>query len=178
MLTYLSERGDVDMNNVGIFGVGAGATIAVAAASADSRIKAIDLVDPWGNWPVWMAKSNVIPEEERSRYIKPDFLGGVSPFDSVSLLPRLTTPRVRLNQCAENSLTPSDASSKIEAALPPGAERRRLIDGAQFDPMVAAGGHNFDWLKLQLKFQDSKQPVGKTTSGGTSGDSQPGSRKK
>jgi len=176
VLNYLAERGDVDMNNVGIFGVGAGATIAVAAASADSRIKALDLLDPWGNWPVWMAKSEVIPEEERSRYIKPDFLGGVSPFDPVSLLPRLTTPRVRLNQVAENSSTPADASSKIEAALPPGAERRQLADGAQFDPMVAAGGHDFDWLKLQLKVQQQR---GNTrTSGATSGDRQPGSRKK
>ena len=178
VLNYVSERGDVDMNNVGILGVGAGATIAVAAASADSRIKAIDLVDPWGDWPVWMAKSNVIPAEERSRYIKPDFLGGVSPFDPVSLLPRLTTPRVRLNQFAENSSTPSDASSKILAALPPGAERRRLADGAQFDPMVAAGGHDFDWLKLQLTVQDSKQPVSKTTRGGVSSDHQSGFRQR
>jgi hypothetical protein len=176
VLNYLAERGDVDMNNVGIFGVGAGATIAVAAASVDSRIRAVDLVDPWGHWPVWMAKSNVIPEEERSRYVKPDFLGGVSPFDPVSLLPRLTTPRVRLNQSAENSSTPADASSRIESVLPPGAERRRLTNGAQFDPMVAAGGHDFDWLKLQLKIQE--QPGSKRTSGGTSGDRQPGSRKK
>ena len=176
VLNYLAERGDVDMNNVGIFGVGAGATIAVAAASADSRIKAIDLVDPWGHWPAWMAKSEVIPEEERSRYVKPDFLGGISPFDPVSLLPRLTTPRVRLNQSVESPSTPREASSKIEAALPPGAESRRLAKGAQFDPMVAAGGHDFDWLKLQLKIQE--QPGNKRTSGGTSGDRQPGSRKK
>src|SRR5207253_8526573 len=86
VLNYLAERGDVDMNNVGIFGVGAGATIAVGAASADSRIKAIDLDDPWGNWPVWMAKSDVIPEEERSHYTKPDFLQKISSFDPVSLL--------------------------------------------------------------------------------------------
>jgi len=176
VLNYLSGRGDVDMNNVGIFGVGAGATIAVAAASADSRIKAIDLVAPWGNWPAWMAKSDVIPEEERSRFIKPDFLKQISAFDPVSLLPTLTTPRVRLNQFAENSSTPADASPKIESALPPGAERRRLTSGAQFDPMVAAGGHDFDWLKLELKIQE--QPGSKRTSGGTSGDCQPGSRKK
>src|SRR6266481_1475912 len=112
VLNYLSERGDVDMNNVGIFGVGAGATIAVDAAAADSRIKALDLVDPWGNWPVWMAKSNVIPEEERSRFIKPDFLKQVSAFDPVSLLPTLTTPRIRLNQSVESSSTPGEASSK------------------------------------------------------------------
>jgi cephalosporin-C deacetylase-like acetyl esterase len=174
VLNYLAERGDVDMNSVGIFGVGAGATIAVAAASVDSRIKAIDLVDPWGNWPRWMAKSEVIPEEERSRYIKPDFLKQVSAFDPVSLLPTLTAPRVRLNQSVESSSTPREAGSKIEAALPPGAERRPLVDGAQFDPLVASGGKDFDWLKLQLKFQDSKQPVSKTTRGGVSSDHQSG----
>src|SRR6266850_1681512 len=134
VLNYLSERGDVDMKNVGIFGVGAGATIAVGAASADSRIKAVDLVDPWGDWPVWMARSEVIPEEERSRYITSDFLKKVSTFDPVSLLPTLTAPRIRLNQSVEGSSTPGEASSKIEEALPPGAERRRLED-AQFDSM-------------------------------------------
>jgi len=176
VLNYLSERGDVDMNNVGIFGVGAGATIAVAAASVDSRIKAIDLVDPWGNWPVWMAKSDVVPEEERSHYINSDFLKRVSAFDPVSLLPGLTTPRLRLNLSAENSSTPREATSKIEAALPSGAERRRLADDAQFDPVVASGARDFDWLKLQLKIQE--QPGNKRTSGGTSGDHQPGFRKK
>jgi len=47
VLNYLADRGDVDMGNVGVFGVGAGGTIAVMAASVDSRIKAIDLLDPW-----------------------------------------------------------------------------------------------------------------------------------
>jgi hypothetical protein len=176
LLNYLAGRGDVDMNNVGIFGVGAGATIAIGAASADSRIKAIDLVEPWGNWPVWMAKSDVIPEEERSGYLRPEFLKGISAFDPVLLLPGLTTPRVRLNQFAENSSTPREASSKIETALPSGAERRRFADDAQFDPMVAAGAHNFEWLKLQLKLQE--QPGNKTASGGASSDHQSGLRKK
>ncbi len=48
VLDYLAGRGDFDMSNVKVFGVGAGGTIAVLAASADSRIKAIDLLDPWG----------------------------------------------------------------------------------------------------------------------------------
>ena len=177
VLNYLSGRGDVDMNNVGIFGVGAGATIAVAAASADSRIKAIDLVAPWGDWPRWMAKSDVVPEEERPSYVKPDFLKNVSAFDPVSLLPTLTTPRVRLNQFAENPSTPNEASSKIEAAMPLGAERRRLADGAQFDPVTAAGGKDFDWLKLQLKVQEQPGNNNKRTSSGSSGDHRPGFRK-
>jgi dienelactone hydrolase len=48
VLDYLAQRGDVDTGHAGIFGVGAGGTITVMAASADSRIKALDIVDPWG----------------------------------------------------------------------------------------------------------------------------------
>src|ERR1700730_14459172 len=98
VLNYLVQRGDVDMGNVGTFGVGAGGTIAVMAASVDSRIKAIDLLDPWGDWPVWMQKSAVIPDEERPAYVKPEFLKNVADFDPVKLLPGLKTQRIRLNQ--------------------------------------------------------------------------------
>jgi hypothetical protein len=151
VLNYLSERGDVDMNNVGIFGVGAGATIAVGAASADSRVRAVDLVDPWGDWPVWMAKSDVVPEEERGRYTTEDFLKKVSAFDPVSLLPELKTPKVRLEQSAENSSTPDDAKSRIEAALPRRGDYRRLTGGPQADPSVGPLSSDFEWLKGQLK---------------------------
>src|SRR3981189_696090 len=37
VLNYLADRGDVDMSNVGVFGVGAGGTIAVMAASVAAR---------------------------------------------------------------------------------------------------------------------------------------------
>ena len=73
VLDYMAQRGDVDMNSVGMFGVGAGGTIAVAAASVDPRLKAIDLLDPWGDWPVWLATSEVIPDEERPEYVKREF---------------------------------------------------------------------------------------------------------
>jgi hypothetical protein len=157
VLNYLAERGDVDMNNVGMFGVGAGATIATAAASVDSRIKALDLVDPWGDWPVWMAKSNVVPEEERANYVKPDFLQRIAAFDPVALLPRSTIPHVRLNQSAAGSGVPVGASQKIAAALPAGAERHSFADSEQFDQMAAQGGSGFDWIKQQLKVAQSKE---------------------
>src|SRR6202790_3227640 len=106
VLNYLADRGDVDMGNVGVFGVGAGGTIAVMAASVDSRIKAIDLLDPWGDWPVWMQQSAVIPDEERPAYVKPEFLKKGSGFDPVELLPGLKTPRTRLNHLTDDEPTP------------------------------------------------------------------------
>src|ERR1700682_3647708 len=40
VLNYLAERGDVDMGNVGVFGVGPGGTIAVMAGSVESAEQA------------------------------------------------------------------------------------------------------------------------------------------
>lgn len=151
VLNYLDERGDIDMTHVGLFGVGSGATIAIAAASTDSRIKAIDVVDPWGDWPVWMSQSTVVPADERPNYEKPEFLKSISGFDPVALLPRLATPHIRLNQSTRGSSTPKEASASIKAALSAAAEHQSFADGTQFDPMIASGGSGFDWIKQQLK---------------------------
>lgn len=157
VLNYLTERGDLDTGNVGVFGVGAGGTIAVMAAAVDSRIKAIDLLDPWGDWPVWMQKSDVIPEDERPVYVKPEFLKKVADFDPVKLLPTLKTPHIRLNQLNDDfPSTPAEAKRQMEAALPAAAEHHRFETSVAFFSEVASGGRVFDWLKLQIKATDSK----------------------
>ncbi|MBV9573353.1 MAG: alpha/beta hydrolase, partial [Acidobacteriales bacterium] len=74
ILNYLTSRHDLDMDRVGMFADGSGATIAILAASVDDRIKALDLLDPWGDWPDWMAKSTIVPEKERADYLQPAFL--------------------------------------------------------------------------------------------------------
>jgi len=157
VLNYLADRADVDMGNVGVFGVGAGGTIAVMSASVDSRIKAIDLLDPWGDWPVWMQKSAVIPDEERPAYVKPEFLKKVADFDPVKLLPGLKTQRIRLNHLNDDfPSTPEEAKKQMEAALPPTAEHRRFETSIAFYSEVASDGRVFDWLKLQIKTTDPK----------------------
>jgi Dienelactone hydrolase family len=156
ILNYLTERGDLDMNRVGMFGAGAGGTIAVMAAAVDPRIKAIDLLDPWGDWPVWMRESPVIPDDERPTYVKPEFLSKVASFDPVKLLPTLTRTQIRLNQVDNTSGTPEEAEKKIEAALPATAEHHRFGSSTAFFAEVASGGRVFDWLKLQMKAPDPK----------------------
>ena len=152
VLNYLATRGDVDMDRVGIFGEGAGGTIAVMAASVDSRIKAVDLFNPWGDWPVWMAKSGMIPDEERASYVKPEFLQKIAAFDPVAVLPALKTPHIRLIQLNDDfPSTPEEAKKKMEAALPAAAENRRFASGHDFDRSVAAGERVSNWLKTQLK---------------------------
>ena len=89
-----------------MFGVGSGGTIAILAAAADPRIQTIDVVDPWGDWPDWMAKSSLIPEAERPNYLKREFLKKVAPLDPVQWLPQLPSRHVRLQQVLDDSVTP------------------------------------------------------------------------
>jgi len=89
ILNYLADRGDFDMSRVGMFGMGSGASIAILAAHADPRIKTLDLLDPWGDWPDWLKDSPEVPASERSKYLAPEFLKSVAPLDPVAYLPSL-----------------------------------------------------------------------------------------
>jgi len=150
ILNFLGQRHDLDLNRVGMFGTGSGATIAILAAAADPRIKAIDLLEPWGDWPNWLAKSSIIPENERPNYLKPEFLKKVAPLDPVKWLPELKTGHIRIQNLADDTVTPTVAQEHIEAAAPPDAKVQRFINGQRFYS-AAAGGRIFEWIKQQLQ---------------------------
>jgi dienelactone hydrolase len=149
-LNYLASRHDFDMDRVGMWGDGAGATIAIAAAAVDPRIKVLDLLDPWGDWPNWLAKSTLVPDKERETYLKPDFLKAVEAFEPVKNLPRLKTQQVRIQHIDSVTVTPAIARQHIEAAAPANATIVHYESSRQFFKEVGSQGTGFDWLKEQL----------------------------
>lgn len=151
ILNYLATRGDLDMDRVGVFGDGSGATIAILAAAVDPRIKTLDLVDPWGDWPDWIKESKRIPENERPNYLKPEWLAGVSPLDPQTWLPKLKTPAIRIQFVSDPKVTPADVQQKMQAATPANAQVVHYRDPAAFNGAVA-GGAGFDWIKQKLQF--------------------------
>jgi hypothetical protein len=120
ILDYLAGRGDLNTDQVGIFGQGSGGAIAILAAASDSRIKALDLLNPWGDWPDWLKASPVVPEEERPRYLTPAFLQKVSLLDPVAYLPALKGRAVRVQQIMDDPAMPAEARDKFAAAVPDG----------------------------------------------------------
>jgi len=150
ILNYLSTRDDLDMSRVGMFGVGSGGTIAILAAAADPRIKTIDVIDPWGDWPDWMAKSSLIPERERPNYLKPEFLKKVAPLDPVEWLPQLKSQRIRVQQVLDDSVTPRVVQKRIQAATP-GTAQIVSFDTTQQFSSASSGGKLVQWVKDQLR---------------------------
>jgi len=149
VLNYLGTRDDLDMSRVGMFGAGSGGTIAILAATVEPRIKAIDLLDPWGDWPDWMPKSALIPEEERARYVTPEFLKKIAPLDPAILLPQLKSQQVRLQHVMDDDVTPKEAKAKIESAAGSSTQLVRYEDTRQLF-MATSGGRLFEWLKVHL----------------------------
>jgi len=149
ILNYLSTREDLDMSKIGMFGVGSGATIAILAAAADPRIKTLDLIDPWGDWPDWMAKSSLIPEQERPNYLKPEFLKKVAVLDPVVWLPQLRSQQVRIQQVLDDSATPRVVQERIRATAPGTAHVVRFATTRKFSS-ARSGDKILQWVKTQL----------------------------
>ena len=149
VVTYLTARDDLDTSHLAMFGEGSGGTIAVLSATVDPRIKTIDLLDPWGDWPDWLAKSELIPDQERVNYTKADFLKKVAPFDPVQSLPQLKTQHVRLQQVMDDPVTPTAAKQRIEAAALATVQIVHYENTGNFFRAVS-GGQLFQWMKDQI----------------------------
>ncbi len=150
ILDYLDKRGDLDMSRVGMFGDGSGASIAILAAAVDPRIKSLDLLDPWGDWPTWMAASPFVPEDERAQYVKPDFLKKVATLEPVDWLPRIQAKKFRLDIELFDTTTPGPAREKLRAAVPTGSSVMLYKNMDEFKSAFE-DGKNLKWIQHELQ---------------------------
>jgi acetyl esterase/lipase len=158
ILDYLAQRGDVDMNRVGMFGEGSGGSIAILAAAADPRIKVVDTLEPWGDWPDFLAKSDLVAKDpNHAEYVKPEFLKKVAPLDPVKWLPQLKIP-IRIQQVHQSAALPIECKDAIKAVAPKQAEVVRLEAISDLSSREG-GGILFEWIKKQLR-NGAKPPEG------------------
>jgi hypothetical protein len=157
VLNYLGTRDDLDMNYIGIFGQGSGGTIAILSATVDPRIKAVDVMDPWGDWPDWLAKSPQIPEDERANYLKSEFLAKVAPLDPVLLMQQLKGRSFRLQENLFNQAIPDAVRKQVETASLGTAQIVEYHDTKEYSEKVSANGKMLEWMQSQL--QDASQTI-------------------
>ncbi len=157
ILNYLASRGDLDMDRVGMFGVGSGGTIGILASAVDPRIKALEVFNPWGDWPSWLAKSTVVAKEQREKLLTPEFMGNVAPYDPIRWLPKVKAENVCIQNVRSDSTVPVESQEKIEAVAPDVAE---ILQFGDYDALVKVETATgvFDWLKLVLQ-PDKKYPL-------------------
>jgi len=148
IINYLATRDDLDTTRLGMFGENSGATIAILAAAADPRIKFVDAINPWGDWPHWLLASHVVPEQERDTYLKPEFLRKVTTLDPVAYLPAFAPDRIRIEQVANDPMTPANVQARIEAAAPASSVIAHYPD---VQALVRVWGTGNWWLKEKLQ---------------------------
>jgi dienelactone hydrolase len=150
ILNYLTTRGDFDMQHVGMFGQGSGGTIAILAAAADNRLKAVDVLDPWGDWPDWFAGSSILQGHDHAQFLTSQFQESIANLDPVQWLPRLNGRVLRLQNTEFDSLTPAGAKLRIKNALPKGADFMSYDSIDEYRKHAASGGQILSWLGSQL----------------------------
>jgi hypothetical protein len=150
VIDYLETRKDLDTAQVGMFGLGSGGSIAVLASAADPRIAVLDVVGPWADWPDWFAKTKIVRDDERAKFLSPEFLAKVHPLDPVLWLPKVQAKRVLLQDVRQNVSMPDEAQEKLEAAAPDFVSVEQYGNGKAFltgQPPALL----FDWIKAELK---------------------------
>jgi hypothetical protein len=148
IINYLASRGDVDTTKVGMMGESSGATIAILAASADPRIRFVDAINPWGDWPDWLKESRVVPDKERATYLRPEFLQRVATLDPVKYLPQFSPGRIRIEQVADDPMTPKDVQAKIAANVPSSGS---VVQYSDVRTQIHVWMTQNWWLKEQLQ---------------------------
>lgn len=158
ILNYLATRGDLDMNRVGLFGQGSGATISILAAAADPHIKAVDLLTPWGDWQDWTKTTAMIPKADKPLYQLPKFQKSVAPLDPVLWLPKLVDRSVRLQFRDDDPAVPEASRLAMEKVLPKSAT---LVTFKTNVAMYAgtSGGRLFQWMAQKLDAKPAEAPV-------------------
>jgi hypothetical protein len=150
VLNYLAERNDLDMNRIGMFAQGSGASIAILTSAVDPRITVLEALDPWGDWPTWIATSPFVPQDERPDYVKPEFLKKVAPLEPLEWLPKIQAKKFRLDDELFNTVTPKTVQEKLRAAVPTGASVMLYKNMEEFKEAFQ-DGKNLQWIQRELK---------------------------
>jgi hypothetical protein len=150
ILNYLELRKEFDMSRVGTFGTGSGATVGILAAAADPRIKVLDLVNPWGDWPNWLHTSPLITPIERKDYVTPEFLAKVAPLEPLKWLPKLREQTIRIQIVDEETKLEKVSMENLAATAPPNAKIVRYPTLMQLK-LASTQGRAFEWVKDQLQ---------------------------
>jgi len=120
------------------------------ASAADPRINVLDVLDPWGGWPAWIATSPFVPQAERSDYVKPDFLKKAAALETVEWLPKIQAKKFRLQQLLFETDTPKSVKEKLRAAVPAGTP---VVLYKTLDEFKAAFPYstNLGWMEHELR---------------------------
>jgi hypothetical protein len=150
ILNYLDTRDDLDTSRIGMYGFGSGGTIGILASAVDARIKVLDVMNPWGDWPIWMAKSPLIPKDERGKYVKPEFLRKAATLEPLDWLPKIQARKFRFEDTPFETKTPESVKKKLRAAAAPNSTVLIYKTPEEFNAVVR-GNKELGWMQQELR---------------------------
>lgn len=156
ILDYLATRDDMDMNRVGMYGQGSGGTIAILASTVDKRVRALDVLTPWGDWPNFFSQSRYVAADKRAKFLGPEFQVKIAAFDPLTVMTKVRAKSLRIQDVRKSGPMPDASQERLEAAAPPTAIINQYGDMASM-AANAPVGVLFGWLRAEL--QPSAKPT-------------------
>ena len=150
ILDYLATRKDLDTSRVGMFGQGSGGTIAILASAADARIKALDVLTPWGDWPAFFAQTKYVAADKREKFLSKEFQEKIAPLETITWLLKVKAKSVRIQDVRNSGPMPEASQEKLEAVASNATLINQYGDPAALVQHVS-GGALFAWLREQLQ---------------------------
>ena len=108
------------------------------------------MLDPWGDWPAWIATSPFVPEDERANYVKPEFLNKAAALEPLQWMPKIQARKFRLQENLFETDTPTNIKEKLRAAVPAGTTIVLYKDLHEFAAAFPKST-NLGWMEEQLK---------------------------
>ena len=148
---YVQSRTDVDSSKIGIFGQGSGGTAALLAASVDKRLRAVDVLNPWGDWKNWMKSASEIRTlEDRKQFTSKEYLKSIAPFDPLNKQKSIRAPFLRMQFIRKQQNVVDSAANALLKALTKNATTKSYEDAAS-SVNDLSDGKIFDWIAKSLK---------------------------
>jgi hypothetical protein len=152
VLDYLATRGDLDLNRVGMMAQLSGGSVGILASAVDPRIQVLDVRDPWGDWPTWMATSPFVPKDERADFVKPEFLSKAALLEPAEWMPKVQAKKFRLEQRRFEKETPDASKDKLRAAVPTNASVVVYKTPEEYMEAVGTdGSKGLKWIQEELR---------------------------
>jgi hypothetical protein len=102
-----------------------------------------------------LKESPALSDSERSKYLTPEFLKSVATLDPVAYLSSLKTKSVRLQQTANDPVTPNLAKQRIAAAVPIATQVVKYANAKDLLEAWKITGLS-GWIKQQMRSQAPK----------------------
>ena len=138
IVRYIKSLPDLDATRIGMLGVGSGGSVALMAAAHEPAIRVVQVLNPWGNWPEWIAKCKEVIPADKPKFLTKKYLASVAKFEPTEEVKKLGRTQVTFITVESEKNFPNAVRDKFFANLPKNVTVKRFPTPTEFAKSYSA----------------------------------------